>query len=156
MRIHILTVCQKVPTWIEEGYREYQKRLPRDLELIVKEIKPQTRGARISTDKIKEEEAKKILEVIPGKARVIVMDERGKALSTQEWADRLSGWQLDFPEVAFVIGGSEGLSDKIRQRADEIWALSKMTFPHALVRVLIAEQIYRAWTVLQGHPYHRE
>ena len=145
-----------MPGWIQEGFNEYAKRMPPEARIEVVELKPEERGAGRSTDKARATEGERILEAIPGGATVIALDERGKGVTTQGLSVMLAGWMGDGSHPTFVIGGADGLSDDVKKRADKLVSLSALTLPHALVRVLLAEQLYRAWSILARHPYHRE
>ena len=154
MRVRILTITHKSPAWIQAGYEEYAKRLPLNtLELI--EIPAEKRHANAYLKRIAEREGEKMLQVIKPTSRVIALDIKGKAWSTEQLAKQLTKWQQDGRHVDLLVGGPEGLSPACLERAEEKWSLSPLTFPHFLVRVLIAEQIYRAVSILQQHPYHR-
>ena len=145
-----------MPGWVSEATTTYQKRMPRHLELVFREIPAAGRLSGSSPDKNKQKEGEQILKAIPANAFVVALDERGKQWSSTELAARLEGWQAEYSDVVFIIGGADGLSADVKQRADILWSLSALTLPHALVRVVLAEQLYRAWTLIQGHPYHRE
>lgn len=134
---------------------EYAKRMPRELSLDIIEIKPEKRAAGNSTENIQLIEAKRILDAV-GKDYCVALDERGAEVSTLQLADKLRDWQGHGRDVALVIGGADGLHASVKQKADWLWALSKLTLPHAMVRVLLAEQLYRAHSVISNHPYHRE
>jgi len=136
-----------MPDWVSSACNDYLKRMPADCSIELKEIKPDLSPAK---------EAIKITAAIPKGVRIIALDERGKDLSTQALANQLTQWRQDGGDVAFLIGGADGLDASIKQKADAIWRLSSLTLPHAMARVLLTEQLYRAWTILQGHPYHRE
>jgi len=148
-----------MPAWVETACAEYIKRMPREASLDIIDIKPEKRAAGNSTENIQLIEAKRILEAV-GRDYLIALDERGSQPTTLELAERFKSW-LDGNvtqgrDIAFVIGGADGLHVSIKQKADWLWSLSKLTMPHALVRVMLAEQLYRALTVIQNHPYHRE
>ena len=145
-----------MPAWIQEGFNEYAKRMPPEARLDLVELKPEERGAGRPADKAKAAEGERILAAIPEGATVLALDERGKAVTTQGLSVMLSEWMRDGSHPAFVIGGADGLSDDVKKRADKLVSLSALTLPHALVRVLLAEQLYRAWSILARHPYHRE
>lgn len=144
-----------MPAWVESACQEYAKRMPRELSLDIIEIKPEKRAAGNSTENIQLIEAKRIIEAI-GKDYCVALDERGVEVGTLQLADKLRDWQNQGRDVALVIGGADGLHASVKQKADWLWALSKLTLPHAMVRVLLAEQLYRAHTVISNHPYHRE
>jgi 23S rRNA (pseudouridine1915-N3)-methyltransferase len=129
--------------------------MPRELSLDIIEIKPEKRAAGNSTENIQLIEAKRIIEAV-GKDYCVALDERGAEVGTLQLADKLRDWQTQGRDVALVIGGADGLHASVKQKADWLWALSKLTLPHAMVRVLLAEQLYRAHTVISNHPYHRE
>jgi 23S rRNA (pseudouridine1915-N3)-methyltransferase len=144
-----------MPGWVEEGYREYAKRLPRECGLRLVEIEPGHRGKGASAEAARRDEGERMLAALPKAAQVIALDERGQAWTTEKLAGALSGWLADGRDLALLVGGPEGLADACRQRAERLWSLSALTFPHPLVRVILAEQLYRAWSLLKGHPYHR-
>lgn len=156
MRVTVLSVGHRMPAWIQEGWQEYAKRLPPEIRLEPVELKPEERGAGRSTDKARAAEGERVLAAVPEGGTLIALDERGKAISTQGLSVLLAGWMRDGTHPVFAIGGADGHSDAVRDRADKLLSLSALTLPHALVRVLLAEQIYRAWTILARHPYHRE
>jgi 23S rRNA (pseudouridine1915-N3)-methyltransferase len=156
MRITVLAVGHKAPGWVQEGFNEYAKRMPPEARLELMELKPEERGAGRSTDRAKTLEGERILAAIPQGATLLALDERGKAVTTQGLSVMLSDWMRDGSHPAFVIGGADGLSDEVKARAAKLVSLSALTLPHALVRVVLAEQLYRAWTILARHPYHRE
>jgi 23S rRNA (pseudouridine1915-N3)-methyltransferase len=156
MNISILTVSRKTPDWIEQGYREYSSRMPREFPVKLLEVNPAKRHKSSKRSQITAEEGERLLAAVPKSAYVVALDERGEIWDTAQLAGKLSDWQADYNNIAFLIGGADGLSEQCRQRADAIWSLSKLTFPHEMVRVLLAEQLYRAWTVTVGHPYHRQ
>ncbi|MGI9212185.1 MAG: 23S rRNA (pseudouridine(1915)-N(3))-methyltransferase RlmH [Methylococcaceae bacterium] len=154
MRIHLLAVGQRMPAWVSEAYEEYAKRLPRECSLILREIAPGKRGRNADILKIKEEEGERILAALSRDTHVVALDVSGKLWSTEELAQDISQWLQQGRDIAVLIGGPDGLSAEVLQHANERRSLSRMTFPHPLVRVIMAEQIYRAWTVLNHHPYH--
>jgi 23S rRNA (pseudouridine1915-N3)-methyltransferase len=147
VRVTILSVGHKMPAWIQEGFREYTRRMPPEVRVELVELKP---------DKTKADEARRMLAAVPEGATVFALDERGKAVSTQGLSVMLSGWMRDGMHPVFAIGGADGLGDEVKERADKLLSLSALTLPHQLVRVVLAEQLYRAWTILARHPYHRE
>jgi 23S rRNA (pseudouridine1915-N3)-methyltransferase len=144
-----------MPGWVETAYLEYAQRMPRECSLHLVEIEPGHRGKGASPAVARRAEGDRLLSAIPKGAQVWALDQRGKSMSTENLAQALAGWMDDGRDVALLVGGPEGLADACRQRADRLWSLSPLTFPHPLVRVLLAEQIYRAWSILKGHPYHR-
>ncbi|MYE83444.1 MAG: 23S rRNA (pseudouridine(1915)-N(3))-methyltransferase RlmH [Gammaproteobacteria bacterium] len=153
MKMRLLAVGTRQPRWVDEGFSDYVRRLPRGSELVLEPVAPAP-GA-VDGRRAREAEATRLLGRIGPRERVVVLDPAGQALSTEGFAARLSEWRMDGRDVAFVIGGPSGLADTVLARADFAWSLSLLTFPHGLARVLVAEQLYRAWTILAGHPYHR-
>ncbi len=145
-----------MPDWVKKGYDEYVKRLPVSCSLKLVEIAPGHRGKSADIKRAIEDESQKMLAAIPEGAIVVALDEKGKSWSTLTLAEQMREWMQAGRDVALLVGGPDGLSDACRQRAERIWSLSALTLPHPLVRVVLAEQIYRAWSVTQGHPYHRE
>ena len=155
MKLRLLSVGHKMPAWVDAVCIDFSKRMPRELQIEIIDIKPEKRAAGNSTDNIQQIESKRIIEVI-GKDYLVACDERGSEISTLQLADKLQTWQSLRRDVSIVIGGADGLHDSIKQQAGFLWGLSKLTLPHAFVRVLLCEQLYRAYSVNQGHPYHRE
>jgi 23S rRNA (pseudouridine1915-N3)-methyltransferase len=155
MRIHLLAVGRRMPTWIEAGYAEFARRLPPECRLELKEIEPGERGKGRDPARAMAEEGTRLLAALPKSAQVIALDEHGREWSSAELAQRLQAWLQDGRDVALLVGGADGLAPEVKARAETSWALSKLTLPHALVRVLVAEQLYRAWSILKNHPYHR-
>ena len=156
MRITTLAIGTRMPGWVSEGVEAYRKRLPRHIEFEIRELPAAQRGSNTSAAVTKQKEGEALLKAIPDKAWVIALDERGKHWTSTELGGQLEQWLASHPQVILLIGGADGLSDEVKQRANATWSLSSLTLPHALVRVVLAEQIYRAWTLVQGHPYHRE
>ena len=155
MKLRIISVGHKVPSWVEIACAEYIKRMPREASVEIIEIKPEKRVAGNSTDNIQLIEAKRILDAI-GKDYLIALDERGQEVTTLQLAENFKDWQSSGKDVALVIGGADGLHASVKQKADWLWGLSKLTLPHAMVRIMLAEQLYRAHSVITNHPYHRE
>ena len=156
MRISIITIGTKMPSWVSQGVDEYSKRMPRELKVEWKELPLAPRGKTSNSSQLKIKEGEQILRSIPAGDRVIALDVRGKSLSTGELAEQLSSWQMSGENYSLLIGGPDGLSDACLERTERRWSLSDLTLPHPLVRVLLAEQLYRAWTITVNHPYHRE
>ena len=156
MVIHFITVGQKMPKWVQDGYAEYAKRLPKSCAIKLVELPMAQRGKTGSADKYKAEEAKKILNAIPKGAQLIVLDEHGQQVTTKGLADKLEDWLASGQDVALVVGGPDGLEQSLIEQAKWKWGLSKLTMPHPMVRILVVEQIYRAYSVINNHPYHRE
>lgn len=144
-----------MPGWVEEGCTEYTKRLSGDISLELVEITAGKRLKGADLARLKEQEGDALLAALKPQERVIALDVLGRTLSTEDMAATLRDWQVDGRPAALLIGGPEGLSRAVLERADEKWSLSRLTLPHPLVRIVIAEQIYRAWSLLKGHPYHR-
>jgi 23S rRNA (pseudouridine1915-N3)-methyltransferase len=144
-----------MPAWVETACADYVKRMPRELPIEIIEIKPEKRAAGNNTENIQALEAKRILEAA-GKDFLVACDERGQEITTLQLAEKLKSWQTLGRDVSIVIGGADGLHASLKQRTDWLFGLSKLTLPHAFVRVLLCEQLYRAHSVNIGHPYHRE
>ncbi len=155
MRIKLITVGTKMPAWVEQGYAEYAKRLPRELSLELLELGLGHRGKGADLARAIRKEGDQMLAAIPPADRVIALDVKGSNWSTEKLAGRLSDWQMEGVDISLLVGGPDGLDGRCLARADARWSLSALTLPHPLVRVVLAEQIYRAWTILQGHPYHK-
>lgn len=144
-----------MPSWVQTGYQEYVKRLPRELVPHLVELPIAHRGKNTDTQSAINLESQAILKAIPDKNRRVMLDLNGQGWSTEFLAERLSFWMMDARDVSFVIGGPDGFSRDCLEQADEKWCLSRLTLPHPLVRILLAEQLYRAWTILKNHPYHK-
>ena len=155
MKLYLIAVGHKMPDWVESGFKEYTKRMPREATIELIELKPGQRSGS-SVDKAMETERDRILAALPQGCRKVILDERGAAWTTMKLAERLKAWQQDGRDVAFVIGGADGLHPDVKKQADDLIQLSALTLPHGMVRVLLAEQLYRAVAINQGHPYHRE
>lgn len=156
MNITVLAVGTKMPRWVDEAVGEYAKRFGRDVRYVLKEIKPEKRGAGVNAAQGMAAEEKRIAEAIPEGAFLVVLDERGKAPTSMELAAYLEQWQQNGEHVCFVIGGADGMTEALKQRANLMMRLSSLTLPHGMVRVLLTEQLYRAVSILHQHPYHRE
>ncbi|MEY4768955.1 MAG: hypothetical protein RL637_1594 [Pseudomonadota bacterium] len=155
MQIHLISIGDHLPIWIQQGYQEYAKRLPKECELILKEIPALKRGKNADIHRIIHQEGEKMLAALPNKAHKIILDLAGQSWSTPQLAAELKQWLVSGQNIALFIGGAEGLSPTLKAQADQAWCLSALTFPHPLVRVIVAEQLYRAWSLLNHHPYHR-
>ena len=155
MKLLVVAVGQRVPDWAQTAWDDYAKRFPPELKLELRAVKTEPRGSK-TLDTLYAAERERIEAAIPRGARVVVLDERGAHLSTQQLATQLREWQLEGDDVALVIGGPDGLDPALKQSAHQRIRLSDLTLPHAMVRVLLVEQLYRAWSVNAGHPYHRE
>ena len=156
MRLMVVAVGQRVPTWAQTAWDDYAKRFPPELKLELKAIKTEPRAGGKTAAQLMAAERQRIEAAIPKGTHTVVLDERGTALTTQALASRLGDWQGLGGDVALVIGGPDGLDPELRRSAQERVRLSDLTLPHARVRVLLVEQLYRAWSVNAGHPYHRE
>ena len=155
MKLLLIAVGQRQPAWAETAVEDYRKRFPPELRLALTAVKAEPRGAKPAARSMAAEGAR-VEAALPRGARRIVLDEHGERLATRELAARLLGWMREGGDVAFVIGGADGLSAAVKDRADLLLRVSAFTLPHALARVLLAEQLYRAASILAGHPYHRE
>lgn len=155
MKLLVVAVGQRVPDWAQTAWDDYAKRFPPELKLELRAVKTEPRGSK-SLETIYAAERERIEAAIAKGMRVVVLDERGTSLTTKALAARLASWQLEGDDVALVIGGPDGLDPALRAAAHERIRLSDLTLPHAMVRVLLVEQLYRAWSVNAGHPYHRE
>ena len=156
MKLFILAVGNKMPEWITGGFNEYTKRMPREATTTLVEIKPEPRTTGKSVPQIMEAEAQRIESALPKDVTRIVLDERGAHLNTKQMSQKMHDWLGSGRDVAFIIGGADGLHESVRASAHQLLALSALTLPHGIVRVLLAEQLYRAYSFLHNHPYHRE
>ena len=156
IEIKIITVGKRAPGWIQDACTEYLKRLGHQLKVILHEIQAPRRSRNDAISNIMEKESVLIKKNIPAGYYVIALDEKGQSFTTQNLSSRLDDWQLTGKKICFIIGGPDGLDQSIRKISDEIWSLSMLTLPHMMVRVVLLEQIYRAWCILKDHPYHRE
>ena len=155
MRLVIVAVGQRMPDWAQTAYDDYAKRFPHELKVELKAVKTEPRGSK-TLETLYAAERERIEAAIPKGARIVCLDERGTSLTTLALAARLKGWQLEGDDVALIIGGPDGIEPAFRNAAHERIRLSDLTLPHAFARVLLIEQLYRAWSVNPGHPYHRE
>jgi 23S rRNA (pseudouridine1915-N3)-methyltransferase len=155
MQLIIAAVGHKMPSWIEAGFAEYAKRMPPECRLQLKEIKPVERSGGRTAETVMAQERTRIEAAIPKASRIVALDERGKDITTVQLSKYLTQWQQDGRDVTFVIGGADGLDAQFKAGADLLLRISSLTLPHGMVRVLLAEQLYRAWSITQNHPYHR-
>ena len=155
MRLLIVAVGQRVPDWAQTAWDDYAKRFPHDLKLELRAVKTEPRASK-TVAALYAAERSRIEGALPKGCRIVALDERGTALTTQALAGKLQQWQLEGDDVALVIGGPDGLDPAFKQAAHERIRLSDLTLPHAMVRVLLVEQLYRAWSINANHPYHRE
>lgn len=156
MHIRLIAVGDRQPTWVDDAFNNYSGRFPREWKFRIDCIATARRSKNNKTQSARDAECEQILSRIKADEQVVLLDERGKQLTSQALAERLIDWQADGRDICFVIGGPDGVSDACRQRANTIWSLSQLTLPHGLARVLFSEQMYRAWSLQIGHPYHRE
>lgn len=155
MRLIVSAIGQRMPDWVNQGWSEYARRFPRGLSLELKELAAARRGRNVKADSLRESESATLMASVPDKFRVVALDERGESWSTAALAGRLERWMQEEHGVCFLVGGPDGLSRECRAAAQDLWSLSRLTLPHPMVRVILAEQLYRAWTVTTNHPYHR-
>jgi 23S rRNA (pseudouridine1915-N3)-methyltransferase len=155
MRLWVVAVGQRVPDWAQTAWDDYAKRFPPEIKVELKAVKTEPRGSK-TIDTLYAAERERIQSAIPRGCRIVALDERGTSLTTQALAQKLKHWQLDADDVALVIGGPDGLDPEFKKNAHERIRLSDLTLPHAMVRVLLIEQLYRAWSINANHPYHRE
>ena len=155
MQLIIAAVGHKMPAWIEAGFNEYSKRMPPECRIVLKEIKPVERSGSKTAETVMALEKERIEAALPRQTRVVALDEHGKDLTTMQLAQLLTTWQQEGGDTCFVIGGADGLDAGFKARASLKIRISSMTLPHGMVRVLLAEQLYRAWSITQNHPYHR-
>ncbi|SDM71889.1 23S rRNA (pseudouridine1915-N3)-methyltransferase [Franzmannia pantelleriensis] len=155
MKLKLLAVGTKMPSWVEQGVGEYRKRLPRDFSLEIIEIAPGARGKNADIARAVASEGERMRERLKGTEHLVALEVSGKPWSTEQLAEQAADWRLAGRDVALLVGGPDGIEPGLSARADQRWSLSPLTLPHPLVRILLAEQLYRAWTLLVGHPYHR-
>lgn len=158
MKLRIVAVGHRMPEWINAGFKDYARRMPREMPLALLELKPEPRGDKPSAGsvaRILEQEAQRIEAALPKAGLTVVLDETGETIATGQLAERMTHWREDGRDVSFVIGGADGTAARVKHSADWLWSLSPLTLPHGLVRVVLAEQLYRAQSILGNHPYHR-
>ncbi len=155
MRLYLVAVGRRPPQWIQAGIKDYLKRLPPAMAPRLIEISPSNKHLQ-SSEAALSEEADRIHKALPEQTRKIILDERGTIWSTREVAKHWQTWQQQGDDIALIIGGANGCADALKRSAEAVWSLSRLTFPHQLVRLIVAEQLYRAWSVLNNHPYHRD
>jgi 23S rRNA (pseudouridine1915-N3)-methyltransferase len=155
VHIHLIAVGQKMPAWVDQACADFLKRLPRELQLNTIEVPLLKRGKNPDIQRIVRDESRKVLDAIPTGCSLVALDVKGNRISTEKLATTLDNWMQQGQDIAIVIGGPDGLSYELLQQADQTVSLSDMTFPHPLVRIIIVEQLYRAWSILNNHPYHR-
>jgi len=155
MRIQLTAIGTKMPAWVTAGYAEYANRMPRECRLELREVPLTRRGKNDDPARLRRDEAARLSAALPERARIIALEVHGQKWTTEQLAGRLGRWLGEGRDVALLVGGPDGLDPELSQRADDLWSLSPLTLPHPLVRVVLAEQLYRAWTLHSGHPYHR-
>ena len=155
MQIHLIAVGDRMPRWVQDGFDEYAKRLPAECALRLVEVPAGKRGKNADIARILRDETGRLLAAVPRGAYVIALEVDGRSWSTDDLAVQLDAWMGGGRDVALLVGGPEGLGDAARSVADQRWSLSPLTLPHPLVRIVVAEQLYRAWSILRHHPYHR-
>ena len=155
MRIRLISVASRMPQWVEQGYSEYAKGMPADLPIGLVEIPLSTRGKNADIARLMRREGEQMLAATQPGERIVTLEVNGRNWSTETLAEQLESWRLDARTVNLMVGGPEGLASEVLARSDQRWSLSALTLPHPLVRILLAEQLYRAWTVLNRHPYHK-
>ncbi|XOV78541.1 MAG: 23S rRNA (pseudouridine(1915)-N(3))-methyltransferase RlmH [Aestuariibacter sp.] len=156
MQLDIIAVGNKMPAWVVTGYQEYARRMPPDWRMKLIEIPPEKRGKNADIARILEKEGQNILASIPKGNRIVALEVTGKPWHSHQLAEQMEKWQLDGRNVSLIIGGPEGLSKNCLNQAEQKWSLSTLTLPHPLVRIVLAESLFRAWSINNNHPYHRE
>lgn len=155
MRLRLICVGQKMPDWVTQGFNDYAKRMPPELAVELSEIALAHRGKNADIARMVQREGESVLAAAGKGDRLIALEVGGKAWSTEQLSKQLESWQQDGRDVSFMIGGPDGLAGDCRAQADQMWSLSPLTLPHPLVRIVLAEQLYRAWSITRNHPYHR-
>lgn len=155
MKLRVLAVGSRPPEWAAAAFEDFARRLPHPFSIGLDEIPLGKRRKGEAPDRAVAEEARRLRAAVPRGARIVALDRRGQAWSTERLAEHLSDWRGEGRDCAFLIGGPDGLDDALRGEADAVWSLGPLTLPHMLVRVIVAEQLYRAWSILENHPYHR-
>lgn len=156
MRLRVLCIGTRMPGWVDAGVDEFLKRFDRNLPVSLEAIDATPRKTGLTAEQLKQADSERIRKRLKAGERVVLLDERGRSLDTRKFAGRIESWQLDGRDVSLVIGGADGHDAALKQQADELLSLSAMTLPHGLARILLVEQLYRAWTLSTGHPYHRD
>lgn len=155
MKLIVIAVGARMPGWVQNAWQDYAKRLPHDCAIELREIKPESRTSGKLPTQLMHAEAQRILAALPAHAWRIALDEHGKDLTTIALSQHLESWRGDGRDVVFIIGGPDGLDSELKKSCDQLLRLSSLTLPHPMVRVLLVEQLYRAWAIMNGHPYHR-
>jgi len=155
MQIHLIVVGNRMPTWVSQGYEEFARRMPSECRLNLIEIPPAKRTKAADIKRLVRQEGERIMEALPKNVLVVALDVIGQQWRTEELAQQLDDWMQEGRDIALLVGGPDGLAPACREKADRSWSLSPLTFPHPLVRIIVAEQLYRATTILKHHPYHK-
>jgi 23S rRNA (pseudouridine1915-N3)-methyltransferase len=155
MQLLVAAVGQRMPRWVNEAWTEYARRMPPGLDLSLREIALAKRGKNADTKRLTALESAALYAAMPTRARIIALDVRGQQWSTEKLASNLEDWMAEGRDIGFMIGGPDGISPEFMQKSDNRWSFGPLTLPHPLVRVVLVEQLYRAWTITQNHPYHR-
>lgn len=155
MRINLAVVARRPPAWVRDGFEEYRRRLPAQLQLEITEVKPVVRDGSETPASARRRERERLQAAIGARSRIVALDEHGAGWTTAELAAQLQRWMSDGRDLTLLVGGADGLDAPLLESADAVWSLSPLTLPHAFVPVIVAEQLYRAWSVLNHHPYHR-
>lgn len=156
VRLNIVAIGQRMPSWISAGWSEYARRFPRGFTLELREVPAIKRTRNADIDSIRRREGEALLAAIPAAGCIVALDEKGIQWSTEELSGQMKNWMQAGRDMVFLVGGPDGLSDQCLERAEHCWSLGRLTLPHPLVRIVLAEQLYRAWTITQNHPYHRD
>jgi 23S rRNA (pseudouridine1915-N3)-methyltransferase len=156
VKLIVAAVGTRMPRWVDEGFAEYAKRLPREMPLQLLEVKPEPRSSGKPVAALTKAEAERLRAALPAHCRRVILDERGADVTTRALSERLARWAAEGDAVAFVIGGPDGLDASVKEAADDSLRLSSLTLPHGMARVVLAEALYRAASLMKGHPYHRE
>lgn len=155
MKLIVAAVGVRMPDWVTDAWRDYSRRMPADCAVELREIKPEPRTSGKTPAQMMQAEAQRLLAAVPATAITVALDERGKDLTTNDVFHQLEDWRASGQDVALFIGGPDGLDPELKHRAQHRWRLSSMTLPHPMVRIILAEQLYRAWAIMTNHPYHR-
>lgn len=155
MKLNIIALGRKMPAWVEAAYQDYAKRLAHACQLNLVTLDSKLSSKNLNSDAIQTQESQLLLQQVPVGSHVVMLDKVGQSWSTPDLATQLEHWQVLAKPISILIGGAEGFSRSSLAQGDQVWSLSKLTFPHPLVRVILIEQLYRAWSILQNHPYHR-
>jgi 23S rRNA (pseudouridine1915-N3)-methyltransferase len=156
MKLQLIAVGTKMPDWVQKGFQEYTRRFPKDMPFELTEITAGKRGKNSDIPRILQQEGEKMLAAVPKGNRIVTLEVLGKPWKTEDLAEQMQRWQLDGRNVSFLVGGPEGLAPECIAASEQRWSLSPLTLPHPMVRVIIAESLYRAWSINNNHPYHRE